>query len=192
VKSLIVSLLAAGALTLGACATTQSQSAALSPEQMKVELASIAQQLDDIDAGRYLPLDGERRAVFQGRLIAKLEQLVGRREDLRLQLAAAGYPRTADEVRDRIAEIDRTLAKRGQSLAPSSFQGFASTRPVWSLSSYALAYTPTAIPISTYPTMSAVPGSNGPRSSDWRRTYRLKEERAVLYAKLQTLEYPEN
>lgn len=204
-KSWIAPVLAATAVTLGACATTADETAALRPDEIKAELASVSQEILDIDAwvrgqaglGRDIGEVMQNRAL-KGRLLG----LVYRQSELRAELAEAGYPRTAEEVRERITQIDQALAKRGETLAASgsprpasSLRKLVSSNPYLSsttviedappYSSYGL-FTP------VYDRMNGVPGSASPRSLDWQRAYSLKEERAALQARLQTVEHREN
>jgi hypothetical protein len=204
-KSWIVAALAAAALTLGACATTADESAALRPDEIKAELASVSQEILDIDAwvrgqaglGRDIGEVMQNRAL-KGRLLG----LVYRQSELRAELVEAGYPRTADEVRERIMEIDQALAKRGETLAASgSRRPTSSLRMLVSSNPYPSSTTviEDAPPSSSYVVftpvydrMTGVPGSASPRSLDWQRAYSLKEERAALQARLQTVEHREN
>jgi hypothetical protein len=198
-KSLLVPVLAAGALMLGACATTADQSAKLTPEQMKAELASVTQQITEAEAwmSAQRALGGNvSRTALRSAVTGRLWKLVVRRDELRVALAEAGYPRTAEEVRERIFEIDQTLAKRNRALAsagaPSSGSSLLTVMPTTAQIA-AMNVGPYVAPASpSYMSLSPVPGSASPRSSDWRRTYRLNKERAALLAKLQTLEPSEN
>lgn len=197
-KSLLVPVLA-GALMLGACATTADQSAKLTPEQMKAELASVTQQITEVEAW----MKAQRaighnvsRTALRSPVMGRLSKLYVKRDELRVALAEAGYPRTAEEVRERIFEIDQTLAKRDGALAsagaPSSGSSLLRVMPTTAQIA-AMDFGPYVAPASpSYMSLSTVPGSASPRSSDWRRTYRLNKERAALLAKLQTLENSEN
>lgn len=203
-KSWIAPVLAATAVTLGACATTAGETAALRPDGIKAELASVSQEILDIDAwvrgqaglGRDIGEVMQNRAL-KGRLLG----LVYRQAELRTELAEAGYPRTAEEVRERIMEIDKALAKRGETLAASgSPRPTSSLRMLVSSNPYPSSTVIEGAPPSSsyvvftpvYDRMTGVPGSASPRSLDWQRAYSLKEERAALQARLQTVEHREN
>jgi hypothetical protein len=203
VKSWIAPVLAATAVTLGACATTADETAALRPDEIKAELASVSQEILDIDAwvrgqaglGRDIGEVMQNRAL-KGRLLG----LVYRQSELRAELVEAGYPRTAEEVRERITQIDQALAKRGETLAASgSRRPTSSLRMLVSSNPYPSSTPVTEGPYNSYglftpvyDRMTGVPGSASPRSLDWQRAYSLKEERAALQARLQTVEHREN
>ena len=218
-KSWIVPVLAATAVTLGACATTAEESAALSPDQMKAELAAVSQEITEFDAWMQAQrvMGRDVFALLQSRpVIGRLTQLVERRDQLRADLAEVGYPRNAEEVRERIAEIDRNLVKRGAALAPVGAPGrgpsdtmSTSISPKLTVSLQSLPSAPVPVVTTTYSEgpapesayvvarpvyrgMTSVPGSASARSSDWRRTYRLKQERSQLLAKLRAMENFEN
>ena len=202
-KSWIVAALAATALTLGGCATTTDESAALRADEIKAELASVSQEILEINArvrGQVV-LGSDIRTLMQDRALSgRLMGLVYRQGELRAELEEAGYPRSAEEVREKIMEIDLALARRGVVLAPAGSPGTMSSlrRMISSnlsptvLSNGPTPYSSPVIFIPTYYGMSGTPGSSSPRSLEWQRTYRLKEERAALLARLQTLEHFQN
>jgi hypothetical protein len=190
-KRLIVSILAAGAATLGACATTTTDTAALSGSEMVSELAAVSQGLRRLDVvGRSLVSpDNVQRPVSPNRTVRlrflhQVEQLLARREELREGLAARRQSLTADEIRMLIAEIDRELTGYEDSgLAPAGV-GAGPSRP-FLRTQYTGGdfWTP---PDSNY--LASRPGleSTGMRHSQWVRTYRLKKDREALWAALRT------
>ena len=203
-KQVVMSVLAASALMLGACATTADESAALRADEKKAELAAVSQEIMEINArvrGQVV-LGTSIRAVMQDRALAgRLMGLVDRQRELRAELEEAGYPRTAEEVRAKIMEIDLALAKRGVTLAPagspgktSSLRSLVSSSPYLSTTTVIDGPNPYSYVVSNhyYQRMGGTPGSSSPRSLEWQRIYSLKEERAALHARLQTLERFEN
>ena len=63
-KSALISLAAATALTLGACAHTADDTAALSADQLRAELAEVTKELAEVNA---MAQEDQRRATAQNR-----------------------------------------------------------------------------------------------------------------------------
>ena len=112
-KPVIVSILAAGALALGACATTAEESAALSADQMRAELATISQQLDAIQAtGR----QDAARAAAQTRAAAFNAGSTGGFAVARVyeQSVQGSYERHTVSSRHRLGKTEQLMRRREQ------------------------------------------------------------------------------
>ena len=189
-KAAIISALAAGAAILSACATTPTDTAAMSGREMMTELVVVTQELRDLEAAArsYVHPQGAegpvlpRRDIRRG-LLQRTEELVSRREDLRDSLAARRESLSADEIRTLIAMIDRELANYEYRGPGAAGVGEAPSRPVLR----PLALTTDWAPMDPNYYASR-PGleSTGMRHAQWRRMYRLMKDREDLWAALRT------